>query len=143
MRLYFDNCCFNRPFDVQSQIRVRIETEAKLELQRKIDLSEYELAWSYVLDFENSVNPFPERRLTIAAWKRRAVIDAVESDAVLKHAQEATKLGLSALDALHVGCAIAADCNFFVTTDDRILKRIQRLGALTVISPVVLISEIT
>jgi hypothetical protein len=28
MRLYLDCCCFNRPFDDLSQIRVRLEAEA-------------------------------------------------------------------------------------------------------------------
>jgi hypothetical protein len=36
MRIYLDNCCFNRPFDDQSQTRVRLEAEAKLEIQRRI-----------------------------------------------------------------------------------------------------------
>ena len=30
LKLYLDNCCFNRPFDDQSQLLVRLETEAKL-----------------------------------------------------------------------------------------------------------------
>jgi hypothetical protein len=36
MRVYLDNCCFNRPFDDQSQARVRLEAEAKLEIQQRI-----------------------------------------------------------------------------------------------------------
>ena len=28
MRVYLDNCCYNRPFDEQSQLRIRLETEA-------------------------------------------------------------------------------------------------------------------
>jgi len=44
MRIYLDNCCFNRPFDDQKQIRIRLETEAKLEIQRRILLGEIELA---------------------------------------------------------------------------------------------------
>ena len=31
-------------------------------IQAKILAGEIELAWSYILDFENSANPFPERR---------------------------------------------------------------------------------
>ncbi len=27
MEIYLDNCCLNRPFDDQSQMRIRIETE--------------------------------------------------------------------------------------------------------------------
>lgn len=29
MRVYLDNCCFNRPFDDQRQVRVRLGAEAK------------------------------------------------------------------------------------------------------------------
>ena len=32
MRVYLDNCCYNRPFDEQSQLRIRLETEAKMEV---------------------------------------------------------------------------------------------------------------
>ena len=33
MRVYLDNCCYNRPFDDQDQLKVRLETEAKLRIQ--------------------------------------------------------------------------------------------------------------
>jgi len=36
LKVYLDNCCFNRPFDDQNQVRVRIETEAKLFIQMKM-----------------------------------------------------------------------------------------------------------
>jgi len=36
MRIYLDNCVFNRPFDDQSHLRVRLEPEAKLYIQSRI-----------------------------------------------------------------------------------------------------------
>jgi hypothetical protein len=30
IRVYLDNCCFNRPFDEQSNIQIKLETEAKV-----------------------------------------------------------------------------------------------------------------
>ena len=33
MRVYLDNCCYNRPFGDQGQVRIRLETEAKLRVQ--------------------------------------------------------------------------------------------------------------
>lgn len=36
MKIYLDNCCFNRPFDDQIQIRIRLESEAKLKIQEEI-----------------------------------------------------------------------------------------------------------
>jgi predicted nucleic acid-binding protein len=35
MRLYLDNCCFNRPFDNQEQLKIKLETEAKLFIQQE------------------------------------------------------------------------------------------------------------
>ena len=36
MKIYLDNCSFNRPFDDQSSMRIKLETEAKLFVQEKI-----------------------------------------------------------------------------------------------------------
>ena len=71
MLIYLDNCCFNRPFDDQLQIKIRLETEAKLVIQEGIKTGDYLLAWSYILDFENSENPFPERKETINSYAHR------------------------------------------------------------------------
>ena len=49
MRVYLDNCCYNRPFDEQVQLRVRLETEAKLEVQRQRRSGELEYVWSDML----------------------------------------------------------------------------------------------
>ena len=37
MCAYLDNCCYNRPFDPQDQLRVAIETSAKMRVQALID----------------------------------------------------------------------------------------------------------
>jgi hypothetical protein len=36
LRVYLDNCSFNRPFDDQMQLKVILETEAKQFIQRQI-----------------------------------------------------------------------------------------------------------
>lgn len=41
MRLYLDNCCFNRPYDDQSQVRVQLETLAKLHVNEPFDYTEW------------------------------------------------------------------------------------------------------
>ena len=46
MRVYLDNCCYNRPFDEQAQLRVRLETEAKMEVQSLMRLGILEYVWS-------------------------------------------------------------------------------------------------
>lgn len=114
MRIYLDNCCFNRPFDNQLQIRVRLETEAKLFIQGKVVQGDIELAWSYILDYENSFNPFEERRSAVARWKGRASVNITETPALLEQARELQALGLKSKDALHVACAIVTPCRYFL-----------------------------
>ena len=72
MKIYLDMCCFNRPYDDQTQARIHLETEAKLLLQQKVKDAECDLIWSSVLDFECHNNPFEERRHAIMQWRRLA-----------------------------------------------------------------------
>lgn len=72
MRLYLDNCCFNRPFDDQSTLTIRLETEAKLHIQNAIRAGQYALGWSYILDYENAANPLEGRRIEIQRWEALA-----------------------------------------------------------------------
>jgi len=135
MRIYLDNCCFNRPYDDQSQIRIRIESEAKLFIQAKILAGEIELAWSYILDFENSANPFPERRWSIAQWKAMAVVDVIESSSILEHAQQFESRGLRGKDALHIACALETGCECFLTTDDHVIRLMGNFDPMLVMNP--------
>lgn len=40
VQIYLDLCCFNRPYDDQSQVRIHLETEAIILLQERIKLGE-------------------------------------------------------------------------------------------------------
>ena len=142
MRIYLDNCCFNRPFDDQGQTRVRLEAEAKLCIQENIREGALELAWSYIIDSENEENPFEERRTVITKWQLYATIDIEETAAVLQKADSLVELGLKAKDALHLSCAIAAECRYFLTTDDKILKRDKDIQEIQVSDPTSFVREI-
>jgi predicted nucleic acid-binding protein len=141
VRVYLDNCCFNRPFDDQRQTRVRLEAEAKLCIQEHIRSGTLELAWSYMLDFENAANPFEERWITISGWRQYALIDVAETATILQQAHTLVALGLKAKDALHIACAVAGECPYFVTTDDEILKRGKAVQGITVIDPASFVRE--
>ncbi|MFZ4618496.1 MAG: hypothetical protein ACOYM2_20210 [Rectinemataceae bacterium] len=49
MRVYLDNCVFNRPFDDQGQLIISLKTQAKLAIQEQIRAGALELVWSYIL----------------------------------------------------------------------------------------------
>ncbi len=57
MRIYLDNCCYNRPYDDQSQLRISLEAQAKMHIQSMIRNDELELVTSFMLTFEKLKEP--------------------------------------------------------------------------------------
>ncbi|BAP57933.1 hypothetical protein THII_3636 [Thioploca ingrica] len=127
---------FNRPFDDQKQIRIRLESEAKLYLQEPIKVGNLKLVWSYMMDFENEQNPFAERREAIKRWKKWALVDVSETAALLDQANRLITLGLNGKDALHVASAIEGQAQYFLTTDDKMMKKLLGFNKIQVISPI-------
>ena len=52
MRIYLDNCCYNRPFDDQTQERIHLESEAILTILKRGQLNVYEIVGSEMLELE-------------------------------------------------------------------------------------------
>ena len=77
MKIYLDNCCYNRPYDDQSQLRISLETQVKS--------------------------------------------------------------GVKTKDVYHVACAIYANCDYFFTTDDRLLK--YATDEIQIVNPIDFIKE--
>ena len=134
MRVYLDNCCFNRPFDEQISAVICLETDAKLYVQELIRSGELELCWSFVIDFENSSNPFEEVRDRISEWKNIAIADCALSSEISEKALQLMTLGLRQMDAAHVACSIYLNADYFLTTDRRILNK--TISEISVLNPI-------
>ena len=142
MRLYLDNCMFNRPFDNQTDFKILLESEAKLKIQEHIRFGLYELVWSYILDYENSKNPFHERREQIGKWKKYANVDIEADDTLIELAKSFNQFGLKNFDALHIACAITAKADYFLTTDKGILKKSPMVSDIQIKNPIDFIREV-
>lgn len=134
MNIYLDNCCFNRPFDSQIQLKIFLETQAKLEIQKLIKQGKYNLVWSYILEYENIMNPFDIRKNSIIKWKDIAGIKVVENKFVIYRAKQLNDIGIKTKDALHIACAEYAKCRYFITTDRLLLNK--EIGDIEIINPI-------
>ncbi|MCM1322130.1 MAG: hypothetical protein NC041_06395 [Bacteroides sp.] len=142
MRIYLDNCSYNRPYDDQSQLRISLETQAKLQIQSMIKDGKLELAASYVLQYENSRNPLRSKRNSIWNFVKEnliAYIDIDRADEVKKIADEIIETGVKTADAYHTACAILSECDYLITTDDRLLK--YKSDKIKIVDPTTFIRE--
>ena len=137
MKVYLDNCSYNRPFDDQNQMRIYLETQAKLYIQKLIRDGCLLLAISYVSRYEKWNSPYSKNKITIEKFFENATtfVDIDKADRIERKANEIMEYGVKSKDALHISCAIDAACDYFITTDDEILRK-YRTGEIKVCSPV-------
>ena len=141
MRVYLDNCCYNRPFDQQTQLRIQLETITKLAVQLLMATGVVQYVWSKALDYEISFNPFPKRKTSILWWKDGAAEYVEMTPALMQRGEEIETLGVKPKDALHLASAEKAGCDWFLTTDKRLLKKVSVLGKMKIVNPIQFISE--
>ena len=120
--IYLDVCCLNRPFDDQSQSRVRIEAEAVLSILEMAAEQKVEVLDSDIIDDELSQHPDPERREKVEVLLTIATSNVLLTTAIERRAAELQKLGIAPLDALHLASAESAQADCFLTTDDKLLR---------------------
>ena len=124
-KIYLDNCCFNRPYDDQSQLTVSMEALAKLSIQQDIRNNNADLVTSYILVAENTANRFEEKRKDIQKFIDKytnTYVSEKSADMVKNIAIDIMNTGIKLMDACHVACAIIAGCDYFISTDKRLLK---------------------
>ena len=137
MKVYLDNCCFNRPYDEQTQETIRLESEAKLFIQELIRSKQIMLVWSFILDFENDANPYKNQKETIAGWKQFSVEDVQPLEQVLQYAKEISlNTGVKSKDSIHLASAIFSHCSYFLTTDKELIRRARSINEIAVINPI-------
>ncbi len=139
-----DVCCLNRPFDDQSQDRIRIESEAVLAILDRC-LYDWVLIGSEAIDYEVSKIPDNERKTGVKVLTTIARDKVTVDESILKSASELENIGLKALDALHLACAEKSS-DVMLTTDDDIVKKVMAndyLLEVRVENPVRWLMEIT
>ena len=141
MRIYLDNCCYNRPFDDQTQMRVFLEAQAKIYIQTLVVDKKIELVYSYMSIFENSDNPNKKHFKIISDFFKNAIqlVSDTKMQRVEEIAKSVAKQNIKNKDALHIASAILSKCEYFITTDDIILKRYKG-NEIIVCSPIEFLS---
>lgn len=142
MRIYLDMCCYNRSYDNQTQIKISLETQAKLHIQDMIKKGRLELAASYMLRYECNQNPFEMRKQSILDFidRNMGIFVGIERQAAIEEAAgKIMETGIKFKDACHVASAIYSKCEYFISTDKRLLK--YKTNEIKMVNPMEFISE--
>ena len=86
-------------------------------------------------------SPYLDQQEKILPWRFGAVANVRITEEIIVRAEQYILLGIKSADAIHLACAVEANCDWFFTVDKGILKRISRLGSMRVANPMDYVKE--
>jgi len=142
--IYLDYNCFQRGFDDPQQVKIQMEALACSEIFRKAEKKVIKLIWSFMHEDENILCPFLERKLAVDRLSSLCTVRIGPDKQLYIIARDfQLKAKLSAKDAIHLACAYHGQCKYFLTCDDRLIRRAKRLNLeLRIMNPVEYIREV-
>lgn len=126
--IYLDVCALSRPFDDQTFLRIRLETEAVNLIMSKIQDGHLTMAVSPVHFAEIRAIPDTLERLELLSIvERYGVLLDIDKANTRKRAEELVGWGFGPADAAHVAFAEVGNA-IFITCDDKLLKKCAKYG---------------
>lgn len=126
IKVYLDNCVYNRPFDDQTKERIFIEARAFYIVIKWIEEGKVISINSDALEYENDLNSSPDRKGKVKSFLSLAKEFAKLSNSSVERAKEIISLGFMDMDALHIAMAEQGKASHFVTCDDEIVQIAQK-----------------
>ncbi|MBQ9377645.1 MAG: type II toxin-antitoxin system VapC family toxin [Schwartzia sp.] len=144
MRLYLDTCCYNRPYDDQSQDRIHYESEAVLSILHRSQATDDMILGSDILRWEIGQIPDPHRRFKVLTLYQAAKEIIPYNTGIKKRASELQEqASIRSLDSLHIASAEWSRADIFLTTDDRLIRACRKLQlAVRAMNPVSYLAEV-
>ena len=126
-RIYLDVCALSRPFDDQTQIRIRLETDAVQLILSHVRSGNLTLVISPVHDAElGAIDDLAEREQLLSTLRQIGHRVAFDLKQARNRAEQLTQQRLGPADAAHLAFAEDARADF-ITCDDRLLRQCQRV----------------
>lgn len=128
MLIYLDNCCYNRPFDDQTQERIHLESEAILTILQRGQTGVYKIVGSNILELEMERMQDAIKKQRVKELYKVANIHVCYTEEIKRRSQEIMKISkIHTFDSLHIAIAEKAKADVMLTTDDKLEKMAERL----------------
>ncbi|MDO4339224.1 MAG: PIN domain-containing protein [Eubacteriales bacterium] len=128
MKIYLDNCCYNRPFDDQTQERIHLESEAILTILKRGQTGLYHIVGSDILELEMERMHDIAKRYQVKELYKVADQRILYSEKIKIRSQKIMQQSkIRTFDSLHIAAAEMAQADVMLTTDDKLEKMAARL----------------
>jgi len=140
-----DNCCYNRPFDDQTQEKIHMEGEAVLAIINRCKQNNDEIVGSSVLDLEIDKIDNIEKKEKVKYFFNQTITTKVNyTSNILERVQELSEqTNIRTLDKFHLSFAEYSNADILLTTDAKFEKACSKLDLkIKVINPLRYLMEV-
>lgn len=124
----------NRSFDNPDVGVNKLEADVLLLINKLAKNGKVNLVNSSIIEYENSLNPFPERKIFVKELLKQSTDFQNLNQQIKDRAKSITKaMGTTPIDALHLASAEEAKVDLFVTCDYNLIKKYK--GKIKIIDP--------
>lgn len=128
MNIYLDNCCYNRPFDDQTQERIHLESEAILTILQQGQSGKYKIVGSDVLELEMERMHDIVKKQRVKDLYKVSDIRILYTKEIKERSEEIMNQSkIKTFDSLHIATAEAGKADVMLTTDDKLERMAQKL----------------
>ena len=145
MRIYFDNCCYNRPFDDQTQPRIHEEINAIVEIIARTKTDNGIILGSSILRIEIRKIADKQKFDAVMDFYEDTVSETIHAtpEISIRALEIINQANIGNMDALNLSSAEFGDAEFFLTTDDKLIRACKNLLLnIKVLNPVSYFNEV-
>ena len=145
MKLYLDCCCYNRPYDDQTQEKIHMEGEAILGIIYRCRQNHDEIVGSPVVDLEiDNINNIEKREKVRYFYEKTITMKLKYSIKILERVKELSEqTNIKTIDKFHLSFAENCGADVLLTTDKKFEKACSKLYLGTkVINPLNYLMEV-
>ena len=135
MKIYMDNCCFNRILDDRAYPQIFFDSNSVMLILELVEKGYIELYGSEILKFEinETPNSFKKKRLELMYSLCSSEIKITKN--IIKRASDIQKTSnIKCKDSLHLACAESEGVDVFLTVDKKFANNAKRLPSTVKVS---------
>ncbi len=144
LKLYLDNCCYNRPFDDLEQEKINLEAQAIKVILNQYYNGEIKIYTSSAILYEmENIKDDIKRNKILEVYNKLNLTSIAFSNTIRQRAVELKQFNIKDMDALHLAYAESENTDYFITTDRLLINASKRADIkIKVINPVEFVMEV-
>lgn len=144
LKLYLDNCCYNRPFDDLRQEKIKLEAGA---IETIIDMylnKKIKIYTSRAIDYEiDNISNGNKKRQIEDLYDGLEIEKIPYSHEIKERVQDLKRFNIHYMDAYHIAYAESKNLDYFITVDKQLINVCRRSNLkLKVVNPIEFIMEV-